>query len=165
MKEKPTYEELNEAFRYDPETGVIHWRNPAPRHKDGTEAGFSAHGYKVIHFKGKTYSYNQIVWVLNCEEWPDKVIGFKDGNPQNTRFENLAYGERPSARGERGPHPKLSKGSSTGHKGVCYYGGRWKVTIRINGKQKSVGTYKTKEEAIEARRAAEEAFTNLDSVE
>lgn len=151
-----TYDDFNEALRYDPETGLIHWRTPPrSRAKAGTtEAGFTAHGYKFIQFKKKRYSYAVIAWLLHNKVWPDKQIGYLDGDPTNTKPDNMVQGAKPASRGERGPYS--ASRTKSGQPGVGHYGNRWKAYIRVSGKTKWLGTFETKDEAIRARKAAEE---------
>ena len=55
---------------------------------------------------------------------------------------------------------KLSKNNSTGHSGIYYNPScdKWRACIRINGKLLYLGSFPTKEEAIEAREAAEKKY-------
>ncbi len=57
----------------------------------------------------------------------------------------------------------LSKSNTSGVKGVVYYkrDKRWETRIKLNGKQKQIGNYKTLEEAKQARiSTAKEVFGN-----
>lgn len=55
---------------------------------------------------------------------------------------------------------KLHKGNKSGHKGVIWVESRkkWRAFIGIQGKQKFIGNFNTIEEAIEARKRAEEIY-------
>ena len=55
---------------------------------------------------------------------------------------------------------KLHKGNKSGHKGVMWLNNRnkWKAYIGIKGKQISLGYFDNKEDAIKARKIAEEEY-------
>lgn len=55
---------------------------------------------------------------------------------------------------------KMHKDNKSGHKGVVWVDSRqkWRAYIGIQGKQVNLGYYAKKEEAIAARKAAEETY-------
>ncbi|MEN0648929.1 AP2/ERF family transcription factor [Caldifermentibacillus hisashii] len=55
---------------------------------------------------------------------------------------------------------KTYKNNKSGHKGVTWMESRqkWRAYIGFKGKQKTLGYFETKEEAIEARKKAEEKY-------
>ena len=66
----------------------------------------------------------------------------KIGAVENTKLGNL--------------NEKLSKNNVSGVKGVCRFKDMWRAYIKINKKQVSLGVYKNFEDAVKARKRAEE---------
>jgi len=57
----------------------------------------------------------------------------------------------------------IQRNNTSGHPGVTWEEGRskWKATIKIDGKLKNIGRYDTLEEAVEARKQAENEYRKL----
>lgn len=55
------------------------------------------HGNRLMQsYLGRLYSCASIVWFLSYGEWPRrKAITFRDGDPTNTRLDNLRHRDRP----------------------------------------------------------------------
>jgi hypothetical protein len=80
---------------------------------------------------------------------PDGVlIDHVDGDGLNNRKKNLRF----ATHQENMKNRKLSLNSTCGYKGVCFekYNCKWRARIGINGKQKHLGYYETKEDAAKA---------------
>ena len=89
---KLTFERVNEALRYEPNTGHVHWKvNRRPCIKAGDLAGVApnAAGYLVVGIYGEKEYQHRIAWLLHYGEWPDGEIDHVDGNPANNRITNL----------------------------------------------------------------------------
>lgn len=124
------------------------------KHQDGylrTYIGCRENGghiYKLMH-----------VMVMELEGFicsQNEEIDHINGKPNDNRFENL----RIASHGENMKNVKLPYNNISGYKGV-YYSKRerkWKATIRINKRQKHLGTFDTKDEAVVARLRAEELY-------
>jgi hypothetical protein len=100
-------EELRNRFSYDPETGVIRWRDVPfiywargrPQSKQGhylkwrrEKAGKVAKFFKNnIWFRGITYTAPRLAWVLHYGSHPGEKYRIvpKDKNPENLRINNL----------------------------------------------------------------------------
>jgi hypothetical protein len=76
----------------------------------------------------------------------------KDGNGLNNQRSNL----RLATRTQNARNRKLAKNSVSGVKGARYdkFQGKWRSSIRINGKDTRLGVFDTAEEAAEAYRKA-----------
>lgn len=78
------------------------------------------------------------------------VVDHIDGNHLNNNVNNLRW----ATIQENNINSKIPVTNTSGHKGVYYDKERnkWSARISINNKSKTIGRYKTKEEAIEARK-------------
>ena len=62
-----TYEEARDTWDYDPDTGVLRWKN-------SKQAGSSCgNGYIYVGYKNKKYLAHRLIWLLNYEEWPIQI--------------------------------------------------------------------------------------------
>lgn len=124
------------------------------KHQDGylrTCIGHKPNGgniYKLMH----VMIMEAEGYVLSSGEEVDHI----NGKPNDNRLENL----RIVTHEENMKNVKLPINNLSGCKGV-YYSNRerkWKAAIRVNKKQKHLGTFETKEEAIAIRQKAEEQY-------
>ena len=92
-REQFTVELAKEWFSYDTNAGlVIRIKNPTRGPKTaGTRAGalHKPSGMRQVIFQGVSVYEQQLVWALVTGEWPAGKLKFKDGDPLNTRFDNL----------------------------------------------------------------------------
>lgn len=86
---------------------------------------------------------------------PKLVVDHINGDPFDNRKMNL----RICNNKENARNCKLSKNNRSGYVGVSQtLKGRWRARIMINRKEKCLGTFATMEEAIKARRDAEDKY-------
>lgn len=87
---------------------------------------------------------------------PELSVDHIDGNTLNNRRENL----RPCTHQENLKNTKVRTDNTSGYKGVSYNRrrNRWYSRIFVNGTEKFLGSFLSKQEAIEVRRAAEEKY-------
>lgn len=79
---------------------------------------------------------------------PDHISGERNDN----RKSNL----RLATYSQNCMNARISKNNQTGVTGVGYHDGRWRARIRINNQSIHLGNYNTKENAIKARKDAED---------
>ena len=158
-KQHISQEQLKELFDYCPQTGNLIWKKAQHGGKVivggplGSEVT-SDNGYRrrITHLKGRMYRVHRLVWLWHYGSLP-KMIDHKDNNALNNRIENLrecTYSQNNSNR--------RFTGNKSGYKGVnkieknnaVYY----TASIKINNKQKNLGSFKTAEEAHEAYKKA-----------
>lgn len=97
-----TFDEVNEAIAYDPETGVFNWKVDVSKNvKTGSVAGTfkncrhrttgQTKSYLYIRYKDREMVGSRVAWLLNYGEWPElgRSIMFVDGNTKNLRINNL----------------------------------------------------------------------------
>ena len=158
-------------LRYDPRTGKLYWRR-RPRHLfksdqswrtwntryADTEA-FTAQetsGYHRGAIFGKLFKAHRVIWAIVHGEWPKHNIDHIDGNPSNNRIENL----RDVPQSENVKTLSRASHNTSGITGVhwCNTWNRWIAKIKINGKTKTLGQFKNREDAIAARAKANELY-------
>lgn len=152
-----TAERLREVLRYDPETGVFTKRFKEGKWPTGHVVGsYDAHiGYVRMVVDGGYYLAHRLAWLYVHGEWPKEQIDHRNQNGQDNRIANLREATNALNCQNRG----VRVDTPHGHKGV-YWNKRlnkWVASAQIAGKQKHLGVYSDKEEAVQARRAAEAA--------
>lgn len=75
-----TVEQVREAFRLDPDTGLLLWANArGSRAKAGAVAGTGSGERRFIRFEGQTYSARTLKYVFVNGQWPDGFVDLKTG--------------------------------------------------------------------------------------
>ncbi len=177
-KELPTYEYLSERLSYNPETGILTWRerprelfanlqaftafNTQHANKKAGSSHASSNGYIRIGLKsvsGKKVMLlsHRVAWLLHTGSWPTLQIDHINGDRQDNRIENL----RQVTQIENHRNKQLNIRNTSGHLGVDYRkdcpNRPWFANIRVDRKI-HLGSYATKEEAIAARKEAERKY-------
>lgn len=93
-------------------------------------------------------------YVMNAKE--GELIDHINGDKLNNRKSNL----RPVNKSQNAMNSKIPINNTSGVKGVYWdkRSNKWESAIHINGKKKSLGYFKDKEEAIRIRKQAEKDF-------
>lgn len=125
-----------------------------PKHKDYHRYG--GRGITVCE-EWRGHPKNFINWVENESNWEDgknlsldRIDYNKGYSPENCRFVT------PS---EQALNKDLLSSNKSGYPGVSLHtNGRWRARITVNGKRISLGVYKDVNEAIRARKKAEEKY-------
>ena len=155
IKTTPDQSKLLRLFSYDPETGALEWRaNPKFRGNPGGKTGtIGARGYLIIGISGKYYLAHRIIWKIMTGEDPAEFVDHANGDRLDNRWANL----RAASNGQNIQNAKLRKDNASGAKGVCWEPSHkaWKAYITANKKQIKLGRFKSLDDAIAARRAAE----------
>lgn len=149
---------------YNPETGIFKWlpRFPGDTHgnkifnsrfankRAGTQ---KPDGYRFICIKGKILQEHQLAWVIMNGFIPkDMLIDHINGKPEDNRYKNL----RLATKSQNAINAKINSRNTSGIKGVRLEKGKyWTASIKSNGKGYFLGSFKTKEDAVQARKAAE----------
>jgi len=162
-KELPDLESVKSMLDYDAETGIFRWKPrpesmfPAKRHAGmwnnrfaGKEALCTKHhaGYLYGSIFESNYSAHRIAWYISTGEVPDEVDHI-NGIRTDNRLSNL----RNVTRNENCKNAKKSRRNSSGQIGVRWdaINKRWEARISTY----HLGRFKTFEEALAARKAAE----------
>jgi hypothetical protein len=137
-------ERLKEVLHYDPATGDFTWLVSRHHSRVGRRAGsLQSNGYVHVKVDCGTYGAHRLAWFYMTGEWPDDQIDHIDRDKANNRWENLRPATNLQNIANRGSWSK------SGFKGVYKPIGRndYRTEIRINGKRKLLGYFKTPEEA------------------
>ena len=84
-----TLSALSEHFAYDKETGRLYHKKNSARRKAGDRAGSLTNKNWYVNFNGGAIPVSRVVWCFETGEFPKHPIRFIDGNPDNTKFDNL----------------------------------------------------------------------------
>lgn len=172
---KLTYAELAKILKYEPDTGNLFWLprtpdmfadtkfpgGPEAKAKNwnaryaGSSASSNSHpmGYAQIGVCGKSYLAHRVIWLLMKKAWPTDQIDHINGNKSDNRFENL----REVTNTENSKNKAITKRNKSGVQGVFWLASRktWIANIGLNSRTKHLGSFKTREDAILARKNAE----------
>lgn len=105
---------------------------------------------------GHGYVYNSKIgllhrFIMNCPD--DLVVDHINHNKLDNRVCNL----RVCTQQQNNMNARKGCNNTSGVRGVSFHktNNKWKANIQVNGKRMHLGYFKTKDEAIEARRQAE----------
>jgi hypothetical protein len=166
----PSVDEVRSILRYEPKTGKLYWLErpqsmftrerfcKAWNTRYAGQEAFTAprQGYLAGQIFNKRLLSHRVIWALIHGEWPPEFIDHIDGNPLNNRIENL----RAVSHSENCKNARKSKRNSSGVIGVSWNSRnkRWVAYISTDGRRKSLGYFKQKQEAIRCRKKAERDY-------
>ena len=155
MKPDITHKQLTTLLHYDPETGIftqkMRWWNREPGDRVG---GMTPQGYWYVGVGGKQYPAHRLAWFYVYGEWPTDDIDHINRVRDDNRWCNLRATTR-SKNLHNSPRRKAS-----GVKGV-YWSNRdksWRASIDVDYVKHNLGSFKDEQDAISARRFAEQLF-------
>jgi hypothetical protein len=128
-----TQSELQYKLHYNQDTGIFTWI------KSGKVAGFTRSGYIIIGINQKEYRAHRLAWLYVHGKMPNKFIDHINSIKSDNRFSNL----REATKSENAMNVKLSPKNKSGYKGVSWNKEKckWKVALKLNGKQKHFGYF------------------------
>lgn len=170
---------IEDALSYDTESGKLYWRKDRPRdtflnemtykcymtRNAGDEAGCvsrNAYGgeYIMVRLNKVLYTGHKLAWYFLYGEFPTSEIDHADGNGLNNRPDNLLLCDGNMVINAR--NQKRRSTNTSGHNGVSHSrNGKWRAYGVEEGRWKSLGTYQTKTEAVQARKVWETAQGNF----
>jgi hypothetical protein len=171
MKANPppcSVEELRDLLDLDAETGTLYWRirpfTPGPASRlvrvwntrwAGKPALTAPHsrGYRSGTVNHVSMLAHRVVYALHNGVWPEGDIDHINGDRSDNRPSNL----RDVPRGENAKNMAMNSRNTSGRTGVswCAPNRKWRVGIRINGKQHWLGLFECFEDAVAVREQAE----------
>lgn len=178
LKKLPPPDVLNDLLRYDAEVGKLFWRKRsvrwfkaskcrgyersaewAMRNWNARFAGKEAftHRDRKGYAKGAVLSINcsahRVIYALHHGVEVDGFIDHINGDKSDNRIANL----RVVSNAENAKNAALYSSNKSGTSGVMWEDSHkaWAVKINIGGKQRRIGRYKVKADAVAARKNAE----------
>lgn len=150
---------LKELLEYNPETGLfVRKKTTAPNAKVGNVAGcLKKHiGYKSISIDGKEYYCHRLAFLYMTGNFPEKQVDHINRIKDDNRWTNL----RKATSGENLQNTSLRESNKSGAKGVFWYAqkNKWIAYIRFNNKRYSLGYHVNFEDAVIARKQAEDKY-------
>lgn len=129
-KPLPTFETVSAYLRYDPTTGLLHWKISSGKAKAGSVAGCEAKGYILVGIGGRLLKAHRLAWLLHFGRNPDGDIDHINGVRSDNRIENL----REATHSQNMHNRRADKDNGAGIKGVCWNRWKNKWMAYVNGK-------------------------------
>ena len=146
---------LLEVLDYNKDTGIFSWKVSLNRRvlAGSTAGSHDTHGYIQIGIDGRTYLAHQLAYLYVDGNVPAEIDHI-DRVRNNNKWLNL----RPLLHQENMQNLSMYNSNKSGTAGVWFssYNERWYAQLTFGGEQKYLGCFKQKQEAIDARIAAEE---------
>lgn len=139
---------LKEALHYDADSGIFRWKiSKNNRVKLFQAAGhLDFYGYIKIRFQGKLYFAHRLAWLYVNGKWPTNQIDHINGVRNDNRICNLRCAtvsqNLQNLRNARSDNKSGFLGVGLHKRSNKYY-----AHIRIGGKLKHLGSFKTAEQA------------------
>ena len=153
-----SYEDAHELFYQDKETGTLHWKvSPAIRVKPGDVAGHvDSVGYRIVEVNNRAYACHRVVWLMHYGSWPKQFVDHINRDKADNRIENL----RDVSNTINCRNHALRKVNKSGHTGVHWHKAlsKWTAQINVGKTKKHLGVYEDLEDAVKARKDAEEKY-------
>ena len=149
---------MKSKLSYCQESGLFTWLDPpGQKLKPGDLAGsVNGDGYVFIQLGGKNYRAHRLAWFFVYGEWPIGQIDHIDRDRSNNRISNLRLVTNQDNNKNKAKYLNNSSGCTgvTWRKDRC----KWQARIGIDFKQKSLGFYNDFDDAVAARKKAEEGL-------
>lgn len=166
-KPLPPADVLRQLLRYEPETGKLFWRerplslfksrracNAWNARNAGKEAftGDCGQGYRRGEIFTQGYAAHRVIWVIVHGKEPEGLIDHINCKRSDNRLCNL----REATLCENARNALLRADNTSGYKGVSWHRHcrRWCAQISVNGRNRCLGYFETREEAALAYRRA-----------
>lgn len=143
---------IKKLLSYDPDTGEFKWRQAKGRVKAGQIAGATdTCGYRVIRIDGKLYKAHRLAWLYSYGRLPNGILDHINRVPGDNRIANL----REATQSEN--MHNANRATQSGVPGVRWRAERnkWVAQIRVGYRNYVLGSFASKDEAVEARQKAE----------
>lgn len=146
---------LKKFFNYDPITGLLTWKLPTKKHKIGEQVGGLDNGYLRLKLGKVNYRVHRLIWIYMTGKDP-VFVDHIDHNRANNSWSNL----REVDRNTNARNKTKNRNSTTGVAGVSFdtTRGKYKASIRVNGKSKHLGYFDNLKDAKAVRKAADVTY-------
>lgn len=168
----PSQAVLNQFLRYEPDTGKLYWRERTDEMFTGGDdrthtvwnsryAGKEAFitpnekGYLYGSIHKQKMKAHRVIWKMVTGEEPDQIDHI-NGDTADNRWENL----RDVEGWQNQRNMKRPKNNTSGQIGVSWDSARslWAAEIWNRGKKHALGRFESFDDAVAARKAAQERF-------
>ena len=141
-----TQERLKELFKYDPESGSFTRVNGVRK-----VGWIEDTGYTRMSIDNVKYYLHRLAFLYMTGEFPE-VVDHINHNKLDNKFSNLCNGTYTS----NSKNMPMSKANNSTVVGVSWdkTRGKWKVQAHVDGKNKMLGRFNAKEDAIACRKSA-----------
>lgn len=151
-------ERLKQVLDYNQENGIFTRKIKTSNSvKVGEVAGtINTAGYRVICIDGKHHYGHRLAWLYVHNEHPPNEIDHINECKSDNRICNL----RKATSGQNKQNITLKKNNKSGVRGVFWYASKnkWIAYLRLNGKRYSLGYHSNFQDAVNARKLAENKF-------
>ena len=159
-----TQSQLKELLHYDPDTGIftnLVYRGPNAL-KNDVVGSINNRGYLTLIIKGKNYKCHRLAWFYIHGVWPKDQIDHINQIKNDNRIINL----REVSNSENQQNTSFRKNNFSGYKGICWHkaSNKWLAKITLNKKIFHLGIFTSLNDAIAARKHAEEQLHTHRSV-
>lgn len=122
-------------LRYEPETGDIKWRI-----NEESAVFFNAESRGHVHLFGQSWVATHVIWCCQFGQLPKGLIDHINGDPSDNRLANLRDVDH-QANGEN--KRRAMSNNKSGFLGVDFHKkeGRWRATIKHEGKKRHIGYF------------------------
>jgi len=148
---------LKELYTYDPLTGIL-LRKKLYKKRSSSSVNNkpNAYGYIVIQIDNRKYPLHRLAFLYMNGSFPTNVVDHINGDKLDNRWSNL----RDVTVSINNKNKPLRFDNKSGFNGVIYHNqtSKWQATIRVDGVTKYLGIFDEKEDAIEARKIANDKF-------
>ena len=153
----PSQKDLHELFDYSVITGKLSWK-PDRQEKKVAASLYQKIGYWVTRIKDQRYYTHRLIWKWVTGNDPVHVIDHINGDRQDNSWINL----RDVNRSQNSLNTNYQKSNRTGYKGVYFHAQNncFTAQIRVNGKTKHLGCFKTLEDAYIAYCQTAQSYEN-----
>lgn len=159
-------ETVRDLFDYNPSTGHLTYKVNRTGHViRGHRAGSVRGRYRRVAIDGVVYTEHCVIWLHHYgESVPAGLeIDHVNRDGKDNRIENLRV---TTNSGNKHNRSLMRSNKTSGVTGVCFgkSQGKWLAYIMVDNKNKHLGSFNTKEEAIAARREAEIKYRTCTSI-
>lgn len=140
-------ERLRELLHYDRRTGEFFWLAPRRGVRPGKTGNVRPDGYIRIGIDGVSYLAHRLAWLYVTGAWPSIDVDHWDGDHGNNKFDNLRdVSQKTNVQNVR---KATKRNHSSGLLGVSFHArdGLWRARIRADGRDRTIGYFKTPEAA------------------
>ena len=156
------FDYLRECLSYFPETGEVIWRERPKEHFqtkrvwkmwNSRYAGKPIrtipdnNGYLVLRLtidgKVREVRTHRIIFAMQTGAWPTAEVDHKNRNKLDNRWVNL----RLATHAENQHNCGIQSNNTSGFHGISLTKGKWQARIKTHGRRRSLGLFRTPEEA------------------